>query len=144
MNTTDDESLRDDSTTTRARARSETRHAARRRRPRRASSRVRSRVHVSRRARRRERGHGRPRARASDAVATPATTAEAAALVRECARRRIAVVPRGAGTGLEGGCVAHAGGVVVDTSALRGVEVFAADGVARVGAGVKKWDSTPR
>ena len=34
--------------------------------------------------------------------------------------------------------MAHAGGVVVDTSALRGVEVFAADGVARVGAGVKK------
>ena len=53
-----------------------------------------------------------------DAVATPTTTAEAAALVRECARRRIAVVPRGAGTGLEGGCVAHAGGVVVDTLSL--------------------------
>lgn len=73
-----------------------------------------------------------------DAVVTPTTTTEVANVVRACARRRVPIVPRGAGTGLEGGCVAYDGGVVVDTSALRGIEVFAADGVARVGAGVKK------
>ena len=47
------------------------------------------------------------------AVVRPATTAEVAAIVVECERRRVAVTARGSGTGLSGACVPVEGGVVV-------------------------------
>ncbi len=37
-------------------------------------------------------------------VAGPGTTVQVAAIVQVCARRRVAVVPRGGNTGLVGGC----------------------------------------
>ena len=73
-----------------------------------------------------------------DAVARPATPEEARDLVRVCARHRVRVVPRGAGTGLEGGCVAYAGGVVVETSRMRWIDIDAACATATVGAGTLK------
>jgi glycolate oxidase len=48
-----------------------------------------------------------------DAVVTPATTDEVAAVVRVCAAGRVPMVVRGAGTGYTGGAVPVAGGVVI-------------------------------
>jgi FAD/FMN-containing dehydrogenase len=53
----------------------------------------------------------------ADAVALPRSAEEAAAVVAWCAERGVAVVPRGGGTGLAGGCV-PAGGVVLSTERL--------------------------
>lgn len=73
-----------------------------------------------------------------DAVCAPRTVEEVAAIVRTCARHRRPVVPRGAGTGLEGGAVAYGGGCVLDTRFLRAIEIDEANMCARVGAGALK------
>ena len=52
------------------------------------------------------------------AVALPATTEEACAVVKALHRHGIPMIPRGAGTGLSGGAVAVVGGVVVGTSRM--------------------------
>jgi glycolate oxidase len=49
----------------------------------------------------------------ADVVVLPANTAEVAAVVKLCARDRVPIVPRGAGTGYTGGAVPTRGGVVV-------------------------------
>jgi glycolate oxidase len=49
----------------------------------------------------------------ADAVVLPATAQEISRIVRVCARDRVPVVPRGAGTGYTGGAVPTSGGVVV-------------------------------
>jgi FAD/FMN-containing dehydrogenase len=59
----------------------------------------------------------------ADAVALPRTADEVAAVVAWCAERGVAVVPRGGGTGLAGGCV-PAGGVVLCTERLTRVRSF--------------------
>lgn len=41
---------------------------------------------------------------------------EVEAMVRLCNEKKVPIIPRGAGTGLEGGCVPYQGGVVCDTS----------------------------
>jgi len=48
-------------------------------------------------------------------LVSPRSVAEVAAVVRLCAQRRIPITPRGAGTGIEGGCIPYAGGVVLCT-----------------------------
>ena len=48
----------------------------------------------------------------ADVVVFPGTTEEVAAVVRVCADRRLPIVPRGAGTGSNGGSVPLRGGVV--------------------------------
>ena len=53
------------------------------------------------------------------AVVVPGTAEEVAAIVRAAGAHGVAVVPRGAGTGLSGGTVACAGAIVVATSRLR-------------------------
>lgn len=53
-----------------------------------------------------------------DVVVEPLTTEEVAAVCKICYANDIPIVPRGAGTGLCGGCVAQAGGVVIDTSKM--------------------------
>ena len=53
-----------------------------------------------------------------EAVVFPATTAEVASVVQVCAHHRVAVVPRGAGTGYSGGTVAG-GGVILNLTRLR-------------------------
>jgi glycolate oxidase len=71
------------------------------------------------------------------AVAFPATVGEVQQLVRLAARHGVSIVPRGAGTGLSGGAVAHAEQLVVSTDRLnRIVEVSPADEVAVVEPGV--------
>ena len=63
--------------------------------------------------------------------------AEVAATVRSCARHRVPFVARGSGTGLSGGALPHADGVLVVTSRLRTLhEVRAADQRAVVDPGV--------
>ncbi len=56
---------------------------------------------------------------APGAVVVPGTAEEVAAVVRAAREAGVAVVPRGAGTGLAGGSVACGGAVVVSTSRLR-------------------------
>ncbi len=55
------------------------------------------------------------------AVVTPSTAAEVQAIVRLCAREQIPFVPRGHGTGLSGGALPIADGVVIALSRLNRV-----------------------
>jgi len=70
-------------------------------------------------------------------VASPTSTDEAAALLRAAAAHGLAVVPRGAGTGLGWGTPPASCDLVVDTSLMdRVLEHAAGDLVARMQAGV--------
>lgn len=53
-----------------------------------------------------------------DAAVEVKTTEEASAICKICYDNGIPIVPRGAGTGLCGGCVPYHGGVVVDTGKM--------------------------
>src|SRR5207253_4001006 len=53
------------------------------------------------------------------AVVLPQTTEQVAAVVRACAEARVPFVARGSGTGLSGGALPHAEGVLVVTSRMR-------------------------
>jgi len=63
------------------------------------------------------------------AVVVPGTAEEIAACVKAAVRAGVAVVPRGAGTGLSGGTIACGGALVVVTSRLR--RVLAIDAVGQ-------------
>ncbi len=79
-----------------------------------------------------EYGHFQP-----EALLYPLTTEEVSAALAYCDRNRIAVTPRGAGTGLCGGCVPHLGGVVLCTDRMRRVlEVDVPNMTATVEPGV--------
>ncbi|MDQ6715606.1 MAG: FAD-binding protein, partial [Actinomycetota bacterium] len=52
-------------------------------------------------------------------VVLPETAEQVAAVVRECARHRIPFVARGSGTGLSGGALPHADGVLIVMSKMR-------------------------
>ena len=56
--------------------------------------------------------------RMPDAVVETLTTEEVAAVCKICYENDVPIVPRGAGTGLCGGCVAQAGGIIIDTSKM--------------------------
>ncbi len=69
-------------------------------------------------------------------VVLPGTTEEAAAVLRIAAERRLAIVPRGAGTKLDWGATPAGVDVVLDTGRLSGVAWHTpGDLVATVGAG---------
>ena len=55
---------------------------------------------------------------APDAVALPKTADEVVDIVNLCRRDRVAVVPRGSGTGLIGGAMAPIGGVMIGTNRM--------------------------
>jgi glycolate oxidase len=55
---------------------------------------------------------------APDWVVLPADTAQVAEVVKLCAREGIPFVPRGAGTGLTGGCVPQGGGLVLSLARM--------------------------
>lgn len=79
-----------------------------------------------------EYGHYMP-----DAVLQALTTEEVSAVLRHCNERNIAVIPRGTGTGLCGGCVAKGGGVVLSTEKMKKVlEVDTQNMTATVEPGV--------
>ena len=72
------------------------------------------------------------------AVALPRTESEVVAVLRCCHRLGVPVVARGAGTGLSGGALPHADGVVLSLARLnRILELDAAAGTARVEPGVR-------
>ncbi len=76
-----------------------------------------------------------------DWVALPRSTAEVAAIVKLCAERGVPFVPRGAGTGLAGGCVPEAGGVVISTARMDAVlDVDSEHAIAVIQPGVVNLD----
>lgn len=72
------------------------------------------------------------------AVVRPVSVEQVAAVVRACMSARVPIVPRGAGTGVEGGAIPYGGGVVVSTLKLRRLELLEDEMLAVVGAGVYK------
>jgi glycolate oxidase len=74
------------------------------------------------------------------AVARPRDTAEVQSTVRWAAEHRVAVVPRGAGSGLSGGSSAVAGGIVISLERMRSIEIDTAARVAVVEAGAFNAD----
>jgi glycolate oxidase len=76
-------------------------------------------------------------------VVLPETTEQLAAVVRACAEHRVPFVARGSGTGLSGGALPRADGVLVVTSRMRAVrEVRPEDQRAVVEPGVINLDVT--
>lgn len=72
-----------------------------------------------------------------DAVLQTLTTEEVSAVLKYCNERNIAVTPRGAGTGLCGGCVAIDGGIVLSAEKMKKVlEVDTKNMTATVEPGV--------
>jgi glycolate oxidase subunit GlcD len=71
------------------------------------------------------------------AVVFPSSTEEVSEVMRLLARERVAVVPRGAGTGLSGGALAVGGGVCIELARMRRVlKVDVENRLAVVQAGV--------
>ena len=77
------------------------------------------------------------------AVALPTTTEQVAAIVQLANEAGLPVVPRGAGTGLSGGAVAQAGGVIVSLTRMdRIIEIDRDDRTALVEPGVINLELT--
>lgn len=80
-----------------------------------------------------------PHAPAMPAAAVlPASAEEVAAVVRICARHKIPMTPRGAGTGVEGAAIPYAGGIVIDTCNVNTIRFDEENSCVWAGAGVKK------
>jgi glycolate oxidase len=56
-----------------------------------------------------------------DIVLKPRTAAEVSAIMKICNEHRVAVTPRGGGTGLSGGALPHLGGVVISTERMNSI-----------------------
>jgi FAD/FMN-containing dehydrogenase len=72
----------------------------------------------------------------ADLVVCPRDEADVVQVARACARHRVPLTPRGAGTGNYGQAVPLAGGIVLDMTALKSIE-WLREGVLRVGPGRK-------
>ncbi len=71
------------------------------------------------------------------AVVFPTGTEQVAAVVSLLARQGVQIVPRGSGTGLAGGCVAYANGVIISTARMnRILSIDLTNRAAHVEAGV--------
>ena len=76
---------------------------------------------------------------APDAVAFPETTEEIATIVRACVENKVAIVPFGAGSSLEGHVSALHGGVAISLAKMDAIlEVNSADLDCRIQAGVTR------
>lgn len=75
----------------------------------------------------------------AEAVISPRTEAEVIAVLAACAKHRVTVTPRGAGTGNYGQAMPLAGGIVLELAGLDRM-VWIRPGVARAQAGVKLID----
>src|ERR1700693_5404745 len=71
-----------------------------------------------------------------DAVVLAATTEQVAGVIRVAAKHHIPVVPRGAGTGLSGGAVTIRGGIALQVTRMRRIEVDPVAQIALVEPGV--------
>src|ERR1700681_1276451 len=71
-----------------------------------------------------------------DAVVLASTTAEVAAVITVAAKHHIPVVPRGAGTGLSGGAVTIHGGIALQVTRMRQIEIDPVAQTALVQPGV--------
>src|SRR6202163_4609850 len=71
-----------------------------------------------------------------DAVVLASTTAEVAAVIKVAAKHHIPVVPRGAGTGLSGGAVTIHGGIALQVTRMRRIEIDPLAQTAMVEPGV--------
>ena len=71
-------------------------------------------------------------------VVLPTSAEEISQIVKLCNKYKIPITPRGAGTGLEGGCIAYCGGVIICTSLIKTISINKEDMMATVGAGVLK------
>ncbi|MHB8655428.1 MAG: FAD-linked oxidase C-terminal domain-containing protein [Terriglobia bacterium] len=79
--------------------------------------------------------------RVPDAVVFPTTTGQVVQIVKLAARENIPVIARGAGTGLSGGAVVTAGGVVVSLARMKRIlEIDLENQRARVQPGVVNLD----
>jgi glycolate oxidase len=77
--------------------------------------------------------HARPAA-----VVFPETTAQVVEIVKLLASRDVQIIPRGSGTGLAGGCVGFANGVIVSTSRMNRIfKIDITNRAAHVQAGVR-------
>ncbi len=74
---------------------------------------------------------GRP-----SALVFAANESDVIEVAKFCQSHRIALVPRGAGTGLSGGCVPSEGSLVLSTERLKKLEVDVSGNMALVGPGV--------
>ncbi|MBI5504330.1 MAG: FAD-binding protein [Deltaproteobacteria bacterium] len=80
---------------------------------------------------------------APDLVLLPQTTAQASEVIKLLAARRIPFVPRGAGTGVSGGCLPGDAHVMVGTSRMRAIRnLDLANRIAEVEAGVVNLEVT--
>jgi alkyldihydroxyacetonephosphate synthase len=70
---------------------------------------------------------GAPPARLADVVVWPETEAEVAALLRYASRRRVPVVPFGAGSGVCGAAVPVRGGIVLDMKRMKRMTALSAN-----------------
>jgi glycolate dehydrogenase FAD-linked subunit len=78
-----------------------------------------------------------------DAVVFPVRTDQVIQLVKLANRRNIPIIPRGAGTGLSGGAVVTAGGIVISFSRMKKIlEIDLENQRARVQPGVVNTDLT--
>ena len=71
-----------------------------------------------------------------DAVVLASTTAEVAGVIKVAAKHHIPVVPRGAGTGLSGGAVTIHGGIALQVTRMRRIEIDPVAQIALVEPGV--------
>ncbi|KAG5501551.1 hypothetical protein JKF63_03381 [Porcisia hertigi] len=76
------------------------------------------------------------------AAVTPTSVDEVAAVVKVCAAHKVPMTPRGAGTGVEGGAIPYAGGIVIDTTGLTRMEFDVDNACVWAGAGVPKLTLT--
>ncbi|CAG9577756.1 D-lactate dehydrogenase-like protein [Leishmania major strain Friedlin] len=72
------------------------------------------------------------------AAVRPNSTEQVAAVVQVCAKYKVPMTPRGAGTGIEGACIPYAGGIVIDTDRLTRMDFDLDNSCVWVGAGVRK------
>jgi FAD/FMN-containing dehydrogenase len=77
--------------------------------------------------------------KSADIIASPRDEAEVVRVAAACAKRRIPLTVRAAGTGNYGQAVPLEGGVLLDITALTGIE-WQKSGAVRVGAGARMLD----
>lgn len=72
------------------------------------------------------------------AAVIPSSVEEVVAVVKVCAAHKVPMTPRGAGTGVEGGAIPYAGGIVIDTAGLTSMSFDTDNACVWAGAGVRK------